>query len=226
MTRLNRLGVCALAAAWFSCANLEDDRAALGAEPPEGAGEGQVGGDPPAEGRLVLSIHGSGGERAPGDGFSSSDAVYLKTQLADERATVAEGDFAFVVVDADGKRASTDALDCRRFHVDKGGRLTELYMGLDIDGAQCRHGASATGAGYLVQLAPFSPDGGAAGAAAEYTVLVARVGDIVGTQFPDSAARATFAVSAPAQSACGDGGGDDDDEADDADCDDGSSLAR
>jgi hypothetical protein len=68
-----------------------------------------------------------------------------------------------------------------------------------------------------VQLAPFSPGGGAA---ADYTVLVARVGDIVGTQFPDSAARATFVVSAPAQFACGDGGDDDD-----ADCDDGSSLA-
>lgn len=220
MTRLNRLGICALATAWFSCADLDHEQSALGAEGSE-SGEDAGGGERP-EGRLVLTFHDSRGERRPAGAFSAIDAVYLGTQLADERAPIIEGDFAVVVVDGDGERVSTDSLDCRRFHIDRGGRITEVYMGLDIDGAQCRHGTisvGAAGAGLGLQLAPFEAAGDGTADAVEYTVLVARVGDIVGRRFPDSAIRGTFAVRPPEELACGDG---DDDE---AGCDDGSDLA-
>jgi hypothetical protein len=221
MTRLNRLGVCVLAAAWFSCANLEDDSAALGAEAREGDGaEDPESVESPAEGRLVLTFHADGGARVPSDTFPGTEAVYLGTQITDARAQLAEGDFAFVVVNADGGRVSTDAIECRRFHIDRSGRITEVYMGLDIDGAQCRHGSSAAGGALVVQLAPFSAAGGGA---VEYTVLVARVGDVIGGKFPDSAARGSFVVQSPAQAACGDGG-DGAGDGDDSDCDDGSTL--
>lgn len=219
MTRLNRLGVCVLATAWFSCANLEDDSAALGAEARDG--DGATESPVSAEGRLGLTFHVDGGARVPGDTFPDREGVYMGTQLADERAQLHEGDFAFVVVDADGTRVSTDAIECRRFHVERGGQISEVYMGLDIDGAQCRHGAIAAGGALLVQLAPFSAAAGNAEDAVEYTVLVARVGDIIGGKFPDSAARGGFVVQAPApaQAACGDAG-----DGDDSDCHDGSAL--
>lgn len=223
MTRLNRLGICALATVWFSCADLGHDQSALGAgASDEDAAEGTEGGARP-EGRLVLTFHGPGGERVSNVAFPAADAVYLGTQLADERAPIVEGDFAVVVIDAHGKRVSTDAIDCRRFHVERGGRITEVYMGLDIDGAQCRHSTIAAGAagGSLgLQLAPFAAAGNDNADAVEYTVLVARVGDIMGNRFPDPAIRGTFVVRAAEEPACGDDGG-----GDDADCDDGGELA-
>lgn len=203
MTRLHRLGFCALAAAWFSCASLEDDGIAEGAEPevPDHA-DGDEG---VAEGRLVLTLHAGDGDRMPGDVFTASDAVYLRTQLADATRPIGEGDFAFVVVDSHGKRVSTDALDCRRFHVDKSGRITELHTGIDIDGGSCRHASAAYDGGLLPQLAPFYEAAANADGVAEYSVLVARCGEILDGDFPDTAIRSIFLVHAAPQAGCGDG---------------------
>lgn len=201
--RLHRLGFCALAAAWFSCADLEDDGIAEGAEP-------EVPDQPDAveavgEGQLVLTFHAGDGDRMPADVFTATDAVYLRTQLADATRPIAEGDFAFVVVDAHGKRVSSDALDCRRFHVDKGGRITELHTGTDIDGGSCRHAAAAYDGALLMQLAPIYDVAPNADGVAEYSVLVARCDEIADGDFPETAVRSIFLVHAPPEPACGDG---------------------
>jgi cysteine-rich repeat protein len=201
MTRLHRLGSCALAVALFSCADLEDDGIAEGAEPEAPDTPSTV--EAIAEGRLVLTLHAADGARMPGDVFDTSEAVYLRTQLADATRPVTEGDFAFVVVDARGKRLSSDALDCRRLHLDRVGRVTQLSTGTDIDGSQCRHAATAYDGTLLVQLAPFYEAAASSDGVAEYSVLIARCDEIVDGDFPDTATRSLFVVHAAP--ACGDG---------------------
>jgi cysteine-rich repeat protein len=201
MTRLHRLGFCALAAAWFSCADLEDDGIAEGAEPEAPDSPATV--EAIAEGRLALALLAGDGARMPGDVFPETEAVYLRTQLADATKPVTEGDFAFVVVDAHGKRVSSDALDCRRFHLDRVGRVTQLYTGTDIDGAPCRHTSTAYDGTLLLQLAPFYEAAANADGVAEYSVLIARCDEIADGDFPDTAIRSIFLVHAAP--ACGDG---------------------
>jgi cysteine-rich repeat protein len=204
MTRLIRpigLGACAIAAALFGCTNLTDDSTAQGAEVPELP-------EDPTTGMLELYFHLGDGDRPADAAFDAKDAVYLRTRYVADAGRFSDGDLAFVVVDAQGRQLSTDALDCRRFRVTGAtGRITEVHAGVELSGASCQHNWGWHDDGSLMpRLIPFADaEPGPSGDAA-YTVLVARVEDLVEGVFPEDAFRATFTVDAEESGECCEGG--------------------
>jgi hypothetical protein len=198
MTRLPRLGVCALAAAWLGC-DIAVDEDAPGADPPVDPPADPPTDRPVAPGPLVLSFHDCDGQDAPGGAFKAREQVFLRARVADEGGAFASGDFAFELLDVTGRMVSDDALDCRRFHVatDVGG-IAEVRPGLGVEGAPCAHEWTVHADGtLLLQLVPFAAAPANGDGVAEYTIQVARVEDIAGGAFPAEAVRASFLIRAP-----------------------------
>lgn len=194
MTRLTRLGVCALAAAWLGCDIAVDE----GPIPDDPSVDPPV--DPPAApGPLVLSFHDSDGQDAPAGGFAAKDEVFLRARLVPGSAPFASGDFAFEMFDATGRMVSGDALDCRRFQIatDVGG-IADIHTGFTLEGAPCGHRWGVHGDGtLLVQLIPFADAPPNSDGVAEYTVRIARVEHLAGGVFPADALAAAFLLRAP-----------------------------
>jgi cysteine-rich repeat protein len=199
------------------CEDLTSDETAHSA----GAGAG----DPAAvaDGRLQLSFHYSDGTTSPGRVFAMKDWVHLRTRLAVGVADFHDGDLAFVVVDAQGRQASTDALDCRRFRVGmERARIVEVYPGVDAGGVPCQHAWGYHDNGTLMpKLAPFADVPANAGGLMEYEVRVARVEHLIDGVFPEDAHRGSFFVeiAAEPEPACGDG-----EVNEGEDCDDGNTA--
>lgn len=172
----------------------------------EGGGVTQSPGESPdvtGDGELELRLVFGDGD-APRDGvFHGKDRVHLRVTMASAGAAFADGDLAFVVLDASGAVVSSDALDCRRFRVGMNrARINEVYAGVDLDGTACLHSWGTHDNGTLLpQLVPFA-DTALVDGVMEYTVVVARVNQIVDGKFPEHAARATFKVK---PIVCGDG---------------------
>lgn len=205
MRRLTQLGFCAIATAWLGCGL--DDGTTQSAGTSEGADEIQdevleeASDKVPTESRLVLSFHRPDGS-VPASGFRSKDEVRLRTRITPDSAPFAGGEFAFVVVDSDGRRLSLDALACRRLRIGKGsGGISEIVVGIDITGASCQHAWDVHGDGSLMpELGSFVDAPSNAQGVMAYTVLAAPVGKVAGGTFPQDgvfpadAYRASFTV--------------------------------
>jgi cysteine-rich repeat protein len=94
------------------------------------------------------------GARTVGNLFASKADVYFGVLAqAPPPVRIPARDYAFRVVDDDGRVLSTDDLACRRVHVDLTGRITS------VDGAvACSHTGGSSGSirgGMTVGLAPF-----------------------------------------------------------------------
>ena len=159
------------------------------------------------EGQLQLTFHAGDGRAVPDGGFAANDAVHFRTRQG-TGTSFADGELAFVVVDAWGNQLSLDALDCRRFRVGgRAGRITEILAGFNTDGSPCQHRWGVDGDGALMpELAPYTDAALNADGVAELTVLVARTDEIVDGEFPAHAFRGTVLVR-PSDDGGGGGGG-------------------
>lgn len=206
MSRLTQLGVCAIATLWLGCGlddgTMQSAGTAQGGQdeiPDEATDEGLA--KSPLGSRILLSFHRTDGSAALG-GFTSKDEVHLRTRLAPGSAPFGGGEFAFVVVDPDGRRLSMDALDCRRLHIAPGaGGIAEVHVGIDITGVPCQHAWNVYGDGWLIpELVAFADAPPSTQGVMEYTVLVAPVDKIARGPlpqdgvFPEDSYRATFTI--------------------------------
>jgi cysteine-rich repeat protein len=185
-------------------------------DPSETGSQGVVGADDhPTDTNLNLALRVVDKTGASVAAFEATGDVYLDIAVVDTSGTVVAQDFAFQIVDAQGSLLSSDAFDCRRFHVSGAGYIDRVYSGLDASGATCIHMYERTSSGHiLIQLAPFKDAIADGSGAMQFTVKVAALASCGSdTSFHD-ALSVTFTVQ-PHQAACGDGTLDAGEECDD-----------
>jgi cysteine-rich repeat protein len=168
---------------------------------------------------ITLLLVDNTGAAVDNNTFELKEDVYLDIKIADAAGTVVAQDFVFQVVDAQGTVLSSDAIECRRFHVNASGFIDRVYSGVDVSGAGCIHMFQRMGDGHLLlNLAPFKDAIVDANGAMMFTLKVAALATCGSDADFEDALTISFTVQP--QAACGDGTLDDDEQCDDGNTND------
>jgi cysteine-rich repeat protein len=163
---------------------------------------------------LTLMVVDKTGAALEANTFETTADVYLDIKMTDVEGTVLAQDFVFQVVDAQGNLLSSDALACRKFHVNASGYVDRVYSGVDDGGAACIHMFQRMGDGHLlINLAPFKDALVDENGAMKFTLKVAPLATCGGDNDFEHAISVSFTVQPQAE--CGDDNLDEGEECDD-----------
>jgi cysteine-rich repeat protein len=170
---------------------------------------------------ITLVLVDKTGAAVANNTFEAKEDVYLDMKIADASGTVTAQDFVFQIVDDQGNVLSSDAISCRRFHVNASGYIDRVYSGTNASGAACIHMFQRTGDGHLLlNLAPFADAIADQNGAMKFTLKVAPLATCGSDDEFEHALTISFTVQ-PHQGMCGDDSLDEGEECDDGNTNDG-----
>jgi hypothetical protein len=110
--------------------------------------EGKSEDAPDRELNVQLRVVDETGQPVELNRFAAKSDVYLTVNISDPTKPVEPEEFVFQVIDATGSVKSSDALNCRRFHVDETGMIDSAGI--------CDHALANVDGATLIGVAPFT----------------------------------------------------------------------